>query len=99
MAKQKRGPKDKDRKKKGKRWSSTSPAGILLTEWVNNKTIYDRMPSNVAMRKSSLFEEYPTKAFSSALKRARDAKKEAKKNKENFGTSAPPSTYILAVEL
>ncbi len=99
MGKQKRGPKDKDKKKKGPRWSSTSPAGVLLTELVNNDTIYDRMPPNLAMRQSDLFKEYPSKAFSAALKRARDAKKEAKKNKEHFGTSASPSTYIQVVVL
>jgi len=94
MAKKKRAPpKDKDVKRKGPRWSNSSPAGILLTELVNSDKIYDRMPSNVAMRESDLFEEYPPKAFSAALRRARQAKKQAKKNKAHFGTSASLSTY------
>jgi len=37
----KRGPKDKDGKKKGPRWSNSSPAGVLLTKLVNNDSIYD----------------------------------------------------------
>ncbi len=93
MAKKKRAPKDKDVKRKGPRWSNSSPAGILLTELVNNDSIYDRMPSNVAMRESDLFKEYPPKAFSAALRRACQAKKQAKKNKAHFGTSASLSTY------
>ena len=93
MAKKKRAPKDKDGKRTGPRWSSTSPAGTLLTNLVNDDTIYDRMPTNVAMRESALFSEYPPKAFSAALTRARVAKKLAKKNKAHFGTSAAPSTY------
>jgi len=85
MAK-KRGPKEKDKKRKGPRWSNSSPAGILLTELVNNDTIYDRMPATVAMRASDLFEEYPPKAFSAALRRAREAKKLlAKKTRHNSG--------------
>jgi len=90
MAKKKRGPKDKDGKKKGLRWSNLSPAGVRLTELVNSDIIYDRMPTNVAMRESALFNEYTPKAFGAALKRARDAKIEAQKNKAHFGTSASP---------
>jgi len=41
MAKKKRAPKDKDGKRKGPRWSSSSPAGKILTELVNDDTIYD----------------------------------------------------------
>jgi len=93
MAKKKRAPKDKDRKRKGPRWSSSSLAGTLLTNLVNDNTIYDRMPTNVAMRESELFSEYTPKAFSASLRRAREAKKLAKKNKAHFGTSAAPSTY------
>ena len=57
------------------------------------------MPSNIAMRESDLFKEYPPKAFSATLGRAHMAKKLAKKNKAHFGTSASPSTYIQTVEL
>ncbi len=96
--KNKRGPKEKDGKKKTKRWSNASPAGILLIDWVNSDRIYDRMPTNVAMRESDLFNEYTPKAFGSALKRARHAKnlarELARKNKAHFGTSASPSTYM-----
>ncbi len=99
MTKKKRGPKEKDGKRKEKRWSSSSPAGILLIDWVNSDRIYDRMPTNVAMRESVLFKEYSSKAFGAALKRARVAKKLAKKNKAHFGTSASPSTYIQKVLL
>ena len=51
------------------------------------------MPTNVAMRESALFSEYPPKAFSAALMRARAAKKLTKKNKAHFGTSTTLSTY------
>ncbi len=88
MAKKKRAPKDKDGKRKGPRWSSSSPAGTLLADLVNDDTIYDQMPANVAMRESKLFSEYTPKAFSAGLRRAREAKKQAKKNKAHFGTSA-----------
>jgi len=85
MAKKKRAPKDKDGKRKGPRWSSSSPAGILLTDWVNNNKIYDQMPTNVAVRESDLFSKYTPKAFGAALRRAREAKKLAKKTRHISG--------------